>query len=122
MKSKLFYVLASIAACLVLSSCGVELHAPGANQDMVLTNVNLSQNNYRIIGDTQGTSTATYVFGMGGLSRRALESCANAEMVKNAHLSGAQAIINKTVDVKVQSYFIVSKRTVTVRGQIIEFR
>ena len=48
------------------------------------TKLILSEPNYRIVKEVSGEWTATYVFGIGGLSRKSLETNAIGEMYKNA--------------------------------------
>ena len=90
---------------------------------MTQTSVVLSQNNYRIVGETSGTSTSTYILGIGGLSKTALTSNSRADMYANAHLKDDQAIINvsTTVSYKVIAGPIYMQRIATTTGYIIEF-
>ena len=77
------------------------------------TQIVLSEANYKIIKQVTGYAETTKVFGIGGLSRRACEANAYADMVANANLQGSQAIINVLP--------IVWIRTVTAKGYVIEF-
>ncbi len=122
MKEGILYLAMAAIVSLCLTGCGAAVHSNGLNADAILTNVTLTENNYRIVGESIGTASATYVFGIGGLSRRAVTENATADMIRNADLRGPQAIINKTVDVKIRNYIIVVEVDVTVSGQIIEFR
>lgn len=93
--------LCAIAACIaLLSGCGLDTSLT-RNQNSLQTNVVLQKNNYKVLKTITGEATATYIFGIGGLSNKALKDNAIATMVKNAKLDGkAQAIINTQVSVK----------------------
>lgn len=86
------------------------------------TQIVLSEANYKIIKQVTGYAETTRVFGIGGLSRRACEANAYADMVANANLQGSQAIINVSFDDKGKGFLpIVWIRTVTAKGYVIEF-
>lgn len=89
---------------------------------MSKTEVVLSQKNFRVIGEAEGVATTTQVFGIGGLSKKAVRSNAVAEMFKNANLTGAQTIINinvKQVFTGVPPFYM--KSTYSATGTIVEF-
>ena len=77
------------------SGCAGLNMTPYAN-DPVETKVVLSESNYHIVKEVSGEWSATYVFGIGGLSKKALNNNAISEMYKNAELQGNQQIINIT--------------------------
>jgi uncharacterized protein YbjQ (UPF0145 family) len=82
----------------------------------------LRENNFKVVGTVQASSSVSYVFGIGGLSRRAIRENAIAKMMKNAELQGAQTIINITERVSVAGVPpLFTKFTVTTSGTIIEF-
>lgn len=117
---KLLIALSFAAVLVMTTSCGFtsNLTAGGVvNQ----TNVVLSQNNFRVIGEAEGVAEATYIFGFGGLSPKALKANALAEMAENAHLTGSQAIVNVTVHESVADWAILTKRVFTAKCQIVEF-
>jgi len=111
-----------IAAVLMsgLTSCGVTGHMI-SNYNVAQTQLVLSKDNFRVIGDVEGRAGATYVFGIGGLSKKAVRENAIADMYRNARLTGAQAVNNITTTVKVRSYPFVVKYEFIASGQIIEF-
>lgn len=111
-----------IAAVLMfgLTSCGVTNHMI-SNYNVSQTQLVLSKDNFRVIGDVEGRARATYVFGIGGLSRKAVRENAIADMYRNARLTGAQAVNNITTTVKVRSYPFVTEYEFIASGQIIEF-
>ncbi len=118
---KKLFLCTILAMVTLFTSCGLSSHMT-SNTHVSQTNVNLSQANYRIVGTAKGVAKAGYVFGIGGLSRRALQANATAKMMENAGLKGSEAVINITTDTKVQ-YFLhfYIKKTVTTYGVIIEF-
>ena len=82
----------------------------------------LSQNNFRVVGQASGTVSGTYVLGMGSLRKKALQANAIDEMLKNAKLTGSQAVVNTSVKqtVKMITPFYV-KVTMTATANIVEF-
>lgn len=112
-----------IAVCATaLTSCGLSTNLT-SNQNSLQTNVVLNKNNYKVVKTITGEETATYIFGIGGLSMKALKDNATANMIKNAKLEGkAQAIVNTQVSVKtaiVTPLYV--KRIATAEAQVIEF-
>ena len=83
----------------------------------------LSEDNYTIVKAVEGEWSATYVFGIGGLKKKALETNAIGEMYKNAQLTGNQQIINITTTQSVETWAfgIYAKYKVVARGYVIEF-
>lgn len=70
-----------------------------ANFNNNVTNVTLSQKNYKVVGLVTGKAQATYVLGIGGLSHKALVAMAKADMLKQANLMGsARAVVNVTTE------------------------
>ena len=120
---KLHVFIASIIGLFLLTGCACTNLSQHVNNDVTQTSVVLSQNNYRIVGETSGTSTSTYILGIGGLSKTALTSNSRADMYANAHLKDGQAIINvsTTVSYKVIAGPIYMQRIATTTGYIIEF-
>lgn len=118
---KLFIFAPILLAVLLLSSCGAQLYH-SSNRNQSETQVVLSQKNFRVVGEAQGSSKATYVFGIGGLSKKSMRSNAVSEMFKAANLSGSQTIIN--INVK-ESYAglppFYMRRIFTATGTIVEF-
>lgn len=120
MKKGLFTFVA-LALGMMMTSCGVATYVT-TNRNVTQSNVDLTQKNYRVVGIVQGEAEAKYVFGIGGLSKRAAQANATANMMKNAHLSGSQAIINTTIEEKILGcapFYV--KRRITSYGQVIEF-
>ena len=104
-----------------MTSCAVSEHLT-SNRNVMQTNVELSKNNFQVIGTAQGSATVIRVFGIGGLSLKAIRANAYAEMVKNANLSGSQALINVNTEVKQRGVApFYWKTVITTCGQVIEF-
>jgi hypothetical protein len=83
----------------------------------------LSQKNYKVIDKVSGTATAKYIFGIGGISAKALVEKARTAMVtKNKLNGGAKAYIYPTVDEHMTFIFpFYIQKTVTYSGYLIEF-
>ena len=86
----------AVAAVILLSSCGVNQYLT-SNKNLNQTNVVLSQKNFHVVKTVEAKVSATYVFGIGGLSKKALHNNVVAELTKKAQLTGSQALINVTV-------------------------
>ena len=117
---KLFAVLACSA--ILLTSCGVN-HAYMFNANQNVTQVNLSQANYTVVGKAAGSADVSYVLIFGGRKESRLFANAYADMVSKADLSsGAKALTNIVTEEHVGGvppfYYT---RTVTVSATVIEF-
>ena len=122
MKKALTRLAVAIIATIALSSCAGATLYPTLTLNENSTNVCLSQNNFSVEGTTSGTATATYIFGIGGLSDRALKSNAIADMYANAHLYGSMAVVNINTVRKVTSIMgIYSEVTYIASGNVIKF-
>lgn len=119
MKRLIMTVVVVLSTMLV--GCGHSFY-PTDNHNVATTNVNIGEGNFHVVGMAEGTARATYVFGIGGLSRKAVKSNAYAEMVQNADLQGSQMIVNATIETKTRGFapFVV-KHEVKYHGLIIEF-
>lgn len=122
MKKHFRFAAIALSLSLLLSSCGTAYYGT-FNHNLHQTDVVLSQNNYRIVKEVEGEASATYIFGIGGLSKKALRGNASADMRANANLTGAQAIINESVTESVKMIGpIFMKRTIVSKGTVIEFK
>jgi cell division GTPase FtsZ len=114
-------ILSVLIISVLLSGCGVQ-HAFVLNSNNNVTNVELSKKNFKVVEKVTGSSTARYIFGIGGINEKALIENAKSEMLLNANLEGAaRAIVNITIEEDMTFYFVYFKRTVTVSGHIVEF-
>lgn len=93
MKKILSRVVMAVAAVLLLSGCGIYQRLT-MNSNLNQTNVVLSQINFHVV---KAEVSATYIFGIGGLSKQALRENAVAELTKKAGLTGSQALVIMTV-------------------------
>lgn len=107
----------SIYALFLFSSCAVH-----SGLTTNTTEVILSKKNFTVIQSVQGVSKATYIFGLGGLSKKGLIAEARAKMLRKAKIEGtSKAIINETIEVKHSFFPIVRTYQVIVSGHIVEF-
>ncbi|HIZ85380.1 MAG TPA: hypothetical protein IAC04_02695 [Candidatus Coprenecus stercoravium] len=88
-----------------------------------MTEVRLDSDNFKVVKQIKGEATATYVFGIGGLSKKALTESAISDMMEKAELTGSQAIVNttyyvKTINICLPIYF---KRTAYATAYVVEF-
>lgn len=114
---KLFFLGTMV---MLLSSCGI--HIPNtSNVNENQTQVVLSQRNYKIVKHVSGYSEQTYILGFGGLSKKSLKESAISDMIKNAELTGSQAIINTNVQFKNAFYLVASTCKAEATGIVIEF-
>ena len=118
---KLFIGIAAIAVTTMLSGCGMTMfNAMNATGNQAL--VELADNNFRVIKEVKGHSSATYVFFIGGLSQRAARENAIADMFKSAKLTGSQTITNIYVQQHVTTVLgIYIRISFAATGQVVEF-
>lgn len=116
-----FLLVVAIATMGLMTGCGLTTNLT-ENRNVVQTNIDLGQKNYRIIGTVEGSAQAAYILGIGGLSSKAVQANSHAEMIKNANLTGSQAIINTSTENKQRGFApFYWKKVVTTYGQVIEF-
>ena len=119
MKNLNYFAVCSVTA-LLLSGCTIN-RAP-FQEHPVMTEVQLNQANYRIVGEVEGYSRQIYIFGIGGLSQASLKQNAITDMYKNANLKGSQAIVNISTALTFSTVLgIYSSKRAIARGTIIEF-
>ena len=118
---KFFSICAFVAATLSLTGCvGV---ANTVSNNLTQTQVVLSDNNFKVVGQAYGEASATYICFIGGLSRKALYNNAVSEMTKNANLKGSQTLTNTTMHYSTQMItpFYV-KVTCSASATIVQFK
>ena len=113
-------LVTSVLLLLFASGCGVSSYMT-QNQNQNQTNVVLSDNNYKVVKTVEATITNSYVFGIGGLSKKALMSNAVSELTKKANLTGSQALVNVTVQVQNKIIRVWNRKTVVAHGTVVEF-
>lgn len=120
MKKILSRIAMAAAAVLLLASCGLS-QSLTTNANLNQTNVVLSQKNFHVVKHVQAETSATYVFGIGGLSKKSLYNNAVAELTKKANLTGSQALVNVTVKNSAKLFLVYGKVTYIAEGTVIEF-
>lgn len=116
---KLFYLM---LATIMLSSCATGMYLPGKSHLGLNTNVVLSQANYRIVRNLE----VTVEINNSNLKRVDVEKSAYAELLRQANLTGSQALANVVVEeVRRENMnlfgFIKHKQYVSAYASIIEF-
>lgn len=117
MKTKLF-LIAVAAVC--ATGCGASFYAT-TNQNQNQTSVILAENNFRIVKTVSAEVNCSYVFGIGGLSRKAMMSNAISELTDKAQLTGSQALINITTKIHNKFILVWARRSMIAQGTVIEF-
>ena len=112
------FVVAIIA--IVSSSCSVSSYMT-QNTNVNQTNVVLREANFHIVKTVSADVSQTYVFGIGGISKRALKNNAVSELTKKAELTGSQALVNITLHEDFKTILFVNKRTIRAHGTVVEF-
>ena len=120
MKKLLSKAAMAVAAALLLVGCGISQNLT-SNANLNQTNVVLSQKNFHVVKNVEATASATYVFGIGGLSKKALYNNAVAELTKKADLKGSQALVNVTVKNSGKVILFFGKVIYRAEGTVIEF-
>lgn len=120
MKKLLSKVVMAAAAVILFAGCGINQNLT-TNANLNQTNVVLSQKNYHVVKTVEAEVSATYILGIGGISKRALENNAVAELTKKAGLTGSQALVNVTVHNSGKMILIYGKTTCYAKGTVIEF-
>ena len=104
-----------------MTGCGTTM-LNTANHYGTQTNVELSHNNFKVIKQVEGFSSASYVLGIGGLSRNAARNNAINDMLKKANLRDGQTIVNIYVKNHISTIFGLYVRiSYTATGEVIEF-
>lgn len=108
---KKIFLIAGICAMAVLGTSCLSQQSLTTNQNQNQTVVVLSQNNYRIVGTARGEAK-------GSTANKLVVNNAYADMVKNANLTGSQALINVNYE-RISTF--TNKQHVVVTATIIEF-
>lgn len=104
-----------------LSSCATHGSYTG-NLKSQNTQVILSQDNFKIGERIEGKANATYVFGIGGLSKKSLIETARTNMYQNANLQGSsKALVNETFSTKTSFFLLFWKHQVNASADVVEF-
>ena len=119
MKTKCTAVMAAGAAFLLLVTAGCTYYCDGY-LGQVSTDVQLSQSNFHIVKSVAGSATADYWFGIGP-SKQDLVGRARRDMLANAGLTGAQAVVYLTTDVQAKGFLFWRQKMVYVSAEVVEF-
>ena len=117
---KLIIALIIMASALLIQGCGLTSNMT-QNHNVNQTSVVLSSNNFHIVKTVSAEVSASYWFGIGGLSRQALKDNAVAELTRKAQLTGQQALINITVKRSDEFYLIFRRTRFYAEGTVIDF-
>ena len=120
MKKLVSKVVMAVAAVMLLSGCCMNMNLV-SNHNLNQTNVVLTQSNFHVVKTVEAEVSATYVFGIGGLSKKALHDNVVAELTKEASLTGSQALVNVTVHSSAKLILCYSKVTYHAEATVIEF-
>jgi len=115
-------ISAALCAMAFLSSCGINM-ASISNHNANETQVQLSNNNFKVIDKINGSAEVSYVLIFGGLNMKQLYENAYSAMMDKANLKGgARAVINVVTEERLHGFppFHYT-RTVTVSANVIEF-
>ena len=110
------FFLGCLVAVLFASCAGI--NTTPYDHNMPETKLILKEANYKIVGQVEGEWSATYVFGIGGLSKKSLTNNAISEMYKNANLTGKKQIINITTTNSIAQWVVYTKKRAIARGYI----
>jgi len=118
MKNKLVVAFFCFLIIVGLMSCA-SVHTGYMNNSASLSQPNFSY----IQRDIQGFSTATYVLGIGGLSKETLVNSAKMNLMDIALLKDNQALVNTTVNFRNSYYLgVVIIVTCTVTADVVQFK
>lgn len=93
------------------------------NQNQNVTQVHLTRNNFKVLGEVKGTADVDYVLVFGGANKKQLYEAAYNNMLENAKLTeGSKTVTNILTEEHVGGvpplYYT---HTVTVTARVIEF-
>lgn len=112
---KTFWIYLIMLCFALFSSCAI--HSGYLNNSASLSQGNFHYSKFSI----SGTASTTYVFGIGGLRKRAIVEEAKRDMLEKNPLKSNQVLANTTVNWKFAYFLIISKLTCTVTGDVVEF-
>ncbi|QOW09617.1 hypothetical protein Q73A0000_04165 [Kaistella flava (ex Peng et al. 2021)] len=117
MKTKSIITGLLISGSLALTSCA------SSHYGTLQSSANLSSNNFNYSANSiTGTSTATYIFGIGGMKRQSLVDEAKQDMLAKNPLQKGQALANTTVNIKNSMMFgIVQEVMCTITADVVTF-
>ncbi len=116
------WVMPTIIATIATMIMGCSVTSGGIGHS-IITEVQLNQNNFKVIKSVTGEATATYVFGVFGPSKGNLLDQARRDMIQQAGLVGtSNAVINVTTDIMQNWNPIFTTKVAYVSGEVVQFR
>ena len=105
-----------------LASCGIN-QSWILNQNQNATQVQLKENNFKVVEQVRGSAEVKYVLIFGGVKRKRLYDEAYAEMQENAKLVGESRVVTNVLTEEHIGGFppFFYRRTISVSGNVIEF-
>jgi hypothetical protein len=118
---KISFVLFIGISFLVTSCASFNPNVASANVNQ--TQVILQSNNFKVLKKVEGSASATYIFGIGGLNKKGLVSAARKDMYDNSGITGSQIIISEHTEWKSSNLipYVWGRSVVTTSGYVIEF-
>lgn len=117
-----FKIIALLAFVLLLNSCGIN-YAMVDHQNQNATEVQLTSNNFKVLGKVSGTAEVEYVLFFGGRQKTQLYTEAYSKMLEAAQLEGtSKAVVNVFLEEHsggVPPFY--TKRTLTLSAYVVEF-
>jgi hypothetical protein len=120
MKRKL--LIAPLFAALLITSCAT-FNPNVSSSNLNQTQVVLQSNNFKVLKKVEGSASAVYILGVGGLGKKGLVSAARKDMYDKSGLTGSQIIIGEHTEWKTSNLipYVWGSATVTTSGYLIEF-
>lgn len=113
---KIYLLFLALIIIVGLSSCAY-------HSGYLSNSTALNSNNFTYVQkNISGSAKATYIFGIGGLSKQALVDLAKQHLMGICSLKDNQALANTTVNWKRSYFFIGSVVNCTVTADIVEFK
>ena len=108
-------LLVMLFSAILLSSCA------GITYVSTPQTVALNSNNFKFIKPVSAETTATYVFGIGGMSPRANEDVVK-KLIEEAHLKPYQALADIRIKTTNKCFLgLIITRTLTASATVVEF-
>jgi hypothetical protein len=121
MKTKI-KIISGLFILTILSSCGYN-HTNVFNHNQNNTQVELSQNNFKVIGQVKGSAEVNYVLIFGGRKKQELYNAAYSEMLEKANIEGKAMVLTNIITEQhvggIPPFFYT--RTLTVKANVVEF-
>lgn len=117
---KLFFGLFILMT--IVSSCGTQSQIV-SNENVNQTTVGLNRKNYKVVDVVTGKASNTYIFGIGGMSKKALMESAKLKMYDINYLKGkSAAYANMTTESRISKFLpFYYKRTIISSAILVEF-